>query len=122
MAGLNFVGNAAYAAPCAGKRNVAQFEFIPWLLGRCANLAEARAALAELNLVGTPFSPQLPAAQLHWLVADRTARSWSSPWRTGCTSTTARRASDEQSALPHPAFRPEPLHGPLAASAGKSLF
>ena len=72
MAGLNFVGNAAYAAPCAGKRNVAQFEFIPWLLGRCANLAEARAALAELNLVGTPFSAHFPAAQLHWLVADRT--------------------------------------------------
>lgn len=72
MAGLNFVGNAAYAAPCAGKRNVAQFEFIPWLLGRCAGLAEARAALAELNLVGTPFSAHFPAAQLHWLVADRT--------------------------------------------------
>ena len=72
MAGLNFVGNAAYAAPCAGKRNVAQFEFIPWLLGRCAGLAEARAALAELNLVGTPFSTHFPAAQLHWLVADRT--------------------------------------------------
>lgn len=72
MAGLNFVGNAAYAAPCAGKRNVAQFEFIPWLLGRCAGLAEARAALAELNLVGTSFSAHFPAAQLHWLVADRT--------------------------------------------------
>ena len=72
IAGLNFVGNAAYAAPCAGKRNVAQFEFIPWLLGRCAGLAEARAALAELNLVGTPFSAHFPAAQLHWLVADRT--------------------------------------------------
>lgn len=72
MAGLNFVGNAAYAAPCAGKRNVAQFEFIPWLLGRCAGLAEARAALAKLNLVGTPFSAHFPAAQLHWLVADRT--------------------------------------------------
>ena len=71
MAGLNFVGNAAYAAPCAGKRNVAQFEFIPWLLGRCAGLAEARAALAELNLVGTPFSPHFPAAQLHWLLADK---------------------------------------------------
>ena len=49
-----------------------QFEFIPWLLGRCAGLAEARAALAELNLVGTPFSAHFPAAQLHWLVADRT--------------------------------------------------
>lgn len=72
MAGLNFVGNAAYAPVKAEAVNVAQFEFIPWLLGRCAGLAEARAALAELNLVGTPFSPHFPAAQLHWLVADRT--------------------------------------------------
>ena len=72
MAGLNFVGNAQYAASCEGKRNVAQFEFIPWLLGRCADLAQARKALAELNLTGMPFSAQYPAAQLHWLVADRT--------------------------------------------------
>ena len=72
MAGLNFVGNAAYAPVKAEAVNVAQFEFIPWLLGRCAGLAEARAALAKLNLVGTPFSPHFPAAQLHWLVADRT--------------------------------------------------
>ena len=29
MAGLNFVGNAAYAEPVDGMQNVAQFEFIP---------------------------------------------------------------------------------------------
>ena len=73
MAGLNFVGNAAYAAPCAGKRNVAQFEFIPWILGQCADLDEVRALLDRMNLVGTPFSEQLPSAQLHWIIADRNA-------------------------------------------------
>ena len=36
MAGLNFVGNAAYASPTDGETNVAQFEFIPWILGTCA--------------------------------------------------------------------------------------
>ena len=36
MAGLNFVGNAAYAEPVDGMQNVAQFEFIPWILSRCA--------------------------------------------------------------------------------------
>ena len=71
MAGLNFVGNAQYAAPREGAVNVAQFEFIPWLLGQCADLAQARQALARLNLVGTPFSAHFPAAQLHWLIADR---------------------------------------------------
>lgn len=31
MAGLNFVGNACYAPEAAaGRRNAAQFEFIPW--------------------------------------------------------------------------------------------
>ena len=72
MAGLNFVGNAVYAQVQDGKRNVAQFEFIPWILSRCANLKEAESALADMNLVGTPFSEQLPSAQLHWIIADKT--------------------------------------------------
>ena len=73
MAGLNFVGNACYAPEAAaGRRNAAQFEFIPWVLSQCATLAEARALLSELNLTGQPFNSQLPAAQLHWLIADET--------------------------------------------------
>ena len=61
IAGLNF-----------GKTNVAQFEFILWLLGTCRDLAQAREAIANLNLVGTPFSAKLPTAQLHWMIADKT--------------------------------------------------
>ncbi len=72
MAGLNFVGNAIYAQVQEGKKNVAQFEFIPWILSRCANLKEAKEALADMNLSGTPFSEQFPAAQLHWMIADET--------------------------------------------------
>ena len=71
MAGLNFVGNAQYAEVQEGKENVAQFELIPWILGRCATVREARARLDALNLVGTPFSERYPAAQLHWLLADK---------------------------------------------------
>ena len=71
MAGLNFVGNAAYAEPVDGMQNVAQFEFIPWILSRCATIPEVREALARMNLVGTPFSPQMPAASLHWIIADK---------------------------------------------------
>ena len=72
IAGLNFVGNAHYAAPQDGRQNVAQFEFIPWLLRQCATLAEARQLLQAVNLTGTPFSAHFPAAQLHWLLADTT--------------------------------------------------
>lgn len=73
MAGLNFVGNAVYQVVEAGRDNVAQFEFIPWILGQCADLDEVRALLDRMNLVGTPFSEQLPSAQLHWIIADRNA-------------------------------------------------
>lgn len=71
MAGLNFVGNAGYAELSSDKENVAQFEFIPWILCQCASVSEAKAALQKMNLVGTSFNPLLPTAQLHWIVADK---------------------------------------------------
>ena len=70
MAGLNFVGNAVYQEVEEGRENVAQFEFIPWILSKCATVKEAKEFLNKMNLVGTPFSEQLPTAQLHWIIAD----------------------------------------------------
>lgn len=75
MAGLNFVGNAAYAEEVAETDKdlvqVAQYEFIPWILTQCASVAEARRMLSNMELMGTPFSEQLPTAQLHWMIADK---------------------------------------------------
>ena len=71
MAGLNFVGNAHYFKPVQGFDNVAQFEFIPWILSRCATVREARGLLSRINLTDEAYSPQLPPAQLHWIIADR---------------------------------------------------
>lgn len=71
MAGLNFVGNAKYQDVQAGRENVAQFEFIPWILSQCATVLEARKALEKMNLVGTPYSEKLPCASLHWMIADK---------------------------------------------------
>lgn len=70
MAGLNFVGNADYKAVATDKDNVAQFEFIPWILGQCSSVSEARALLEKINITNTPFSAALPVAQLHWIIAD----------------------------------------------------
>ena len=70
MAGLNFVGNAAYANPVSDKENIAQFEFIPWILSQCATLEEARQKLSCMNLTNTQFSENFPCAQLHWILAD----------------------------------------------------
>lgn len=72
MAGLNFVGNAYYFDNADKKDNIPQFEFIPWILSKCADLAEAKALLGRINITNEPFSPQLPTAQLHWIIADKT--------------------------------------------------
>ena len=71
MAGLNFVGYADYREPKQGKENIAHFEFIPWILSQCASVEEAKERIGMLNLTNTPFSEELPPAQLHWLIADR---------------------------------------------------
>lgn len=71
VAGLNFVGNAHYGKSMEGKNNLAQFELIPYLLGKCASVKEVRRALETVNLIDTPFMENLPVAQLHWLIADR---------------------------------------------------
>ncbi len=71
MAGLNFVGNAHYGNEEKGKINLAQFEFIPYILGRCASVSKALSELEKINLTGVPYNGALPVAQLHWIIADR---------------------------------------------------
>ncbi len=73
MAGLNFVGNAKYPKePQEGKTNIAQYEFIPFVLSQCETLSSARSLLQNAAIIDAPFSEQLPTAQLHWIIADRT--------------------------------------------------
>lgn len=72
IAGLNFVGNAKYFTPKENKLNVTPFEFIPFILGKCATLEEAMIELRHINLTNIPFSKELPLAELHWIIADKT--------------------------------------------------
>lgn len=72
MAGLNFVGNADYKEAIKGFDNIASFELIPWVLGKCATVDEARALLSRINITRDSFSTSLPASQLHWIIADET--------------------------------------------------
>lgn len=71
MAGLNFVGNAVYHPLDPDKDNIAPYEFIPWILGQCDCLQDVRTLLARINLVELTFSPELPVARLHWIIANR---------------------------------------------------
>ena len=48
IAGLNFVGNACYYDVKPDKDNIAQFEFIPWILSQCENVKEARKLLENI--------------------------------------------------------------------------
>ena len=42
IAGLNFVGNAHYNEQVESNDNIAQFEFIPWILSQCTTVKEAK--------------------------------------------------------------------------------
>lgn len=72
MAGLRFAGNAQYAeAPAEGMVNLAPWELIPYLLGQYATLPEVRKALETVRVVAQSFREDIPAAPLHWHIADR---------------------------------------------------
>lgn len=70
MAGLNFPNNAVYNEKKIDKDNVAQFELIPWLLGKCATVEEAKALLENINITNETFNNNYPVSPLHWLIAD----------------------------------------------------
>ncbi len=71
MAGLNFPGNAKYFPAEEGNDNIAQFEFIPWILGQCKAVAEVKTLLENILIVDIPFSEKLPLSPLHWIISDR---------------------------------------------------
>lgn len=71
MAGLNFVGNAVYREPTVEKDNIAQFEFIPWILSQCSSVKDAKDILQKVNITPEAFSEKLPASQLHWMISDQ---------------------------------------------------
>lgn len=71
MAGLNFPGNADYKPESEKKDNITPFEFIPWILGQCATVAEAKVLLERINLLDENYSEKLPLSPLHWIISDR---------------------------------------------------
>ncbi len=83
MAGLNFVGNSYYNEKVEGKNNITQFEFIPWILSKCATVKEARNLIQTINLLNTPFNENLPIAELHYIVSDRTETITVEPLKEG---------------------------------------
>lgn len=71
IAALNFPQNAHYKPFCEGKDNITPFELIPWILCRCATVAEAEKLLNQINILNESFSNQLPLSPLHWIISDK---------------------------------------------------
>ena len=71
MAGLNFPGNADYKPEIPEKDNITPFEFIPWILGQCSTVKDAKTLLDRINLLEEPYSDKLPLSPLHWMISDR---------------------------------------------------
>ena len=71
MAGLNFPGNACYFEKDPQKDNITPFELIPWILGQCKDLSQAREKLKSIHLWKESFSEDVPLSPLHWIIADK---------------------------------------------------
>lgn len=71
MAGLNFPGNAVYHPGRPRMDNVTPYELIPWILGQCGCVGQARELLGRVNVLEEAFSAELPLTPLHWLLADQ---------------------------------------------------
>ena len=83
VAALNFPNSAVYLPFQKGKYNIASFELIPWILGCCKNVADAKALLSNTNLTSDSISDELPTTPLHWMISDATESITAEPMREG---------------------------------------
>ena len=71
IAGLNFPCYCKYRPFEEGKKNVASFEFIPWILCRCKSTEEAEKEIENMNITDEAFDEKLQVSPLHWIISDR---------------------------------------------------
>lgn len=83
VAALNFPGNAAYLPKSGGKRNLAPFEVIPWILSLCETAEQARKMLQSVNIWHLPFSRAFPLTPMHWMISDQTQSLVAEPMADG---------------------------------------
>ncbi|MBR6440054.1 MAG: choloylglycine hydrolase [Aeriscardovia sp.] len=54
-----------------GEGCFASFELIPYLLGTCGSVKEAKGRLGEIRVTDEAFSPSYPPSPLHWMICDQ---------------------------------------------------
>lgn len=71
VAGLNFKGYAYYEKEVIkGKKNIAPYELILYILGLCSSVEEAIQYVKETVLVEIPFKEGIPLSYLHFMFSD----------------------------------------------------
>lgn len=83
VAALNFPEDAHYPFHSESRYQIAPFELIPWILGRCATLTQVRQLLAETAVIRQDFSPTLPTTPLHFFLADSSGAMVAEPVKEG---------------------------------------
>lgn len=71
MAGLNFPSNATYHSHQNDKRNIAPYEFIPWVLCQCKSVEETISLINNINLLSEQFDEELSLTPLHFIISDK---------------------------------------------------
>ncbi len=71
IAGLNFPTSAVYYDKTKDKNNIGSFELIPWILGQCESVNEARDLLMNTNIVDIDFNSKYKNTPLHWMISDK---------------------------------------------------
>lgn len=71
VAGLNFVGNAFFGKEKENSINIAQFEFIPWILQGCSDITEVKEQLRKINITDMDYDGLFKTSPLHWIISDK---------------------------------------------------
>ena len=71
MAGLNFPETAVYGEPEEGKKNIAPYEIIPWVLSQCESVAQVKELIKDLNLINKAYGESKVIPSLHWIAGDK---------------------------------------------------
>ena len=75
-AGLNFEGYAHFEKePIEGKKNIAPYDFIQWVLSNHETVEEVKHGLEHLELVDCPINDNTPVPMLHWMIVDKTGKA-----------------------------------------------
>lgn len=70
MAGLAFWTSCHYFPVQEGKLNLASFEILQYILGKCSTVEEAKEEFKNINITNVGFSSAMAPSPLHWLISD----------------------------------------------------